>query len=72
MTATGGGRMVELDKDELLTDRFLAAIDEFRASYQLRYAPAGVPRPGWHSVVVTVPARKYTVRARQGYWSVPQ
>jgi hypothetical protein len=69
VTATSGGQIVELDRDDALKDRFLAALEEFRTSYQLRYSPTGVPRPGWHPVTVTVGQKKYTVRARQGYWS---
>ena len=69
VTATGGGQIVELDKDDVLKDKFLATLDEFRTSYLLRYAPTGVPRPGWHPVVVTVAKGKPTIRARQGYWS---
>jgi hypothetical protein len=69
VTATGGGQIVELDKDDQLKDRFLAALNEFRTSYLLRYAPTGVSRKGWHPVVVTVAKGKPTIRARQGYWS---
>ena len=67
VTATSGGQIIELDRDDALKDTFLAALDAFRTGYQLRYSPS-VSRPGWHPVVVTVGARKYTVRARQGYW----
>jgi hypothetical protein len=69
VTATSGGQIVELDREEALKDTFLAALEEFRTSYLLRYAPTGVPRKGWHPVVVTVPRSKYSVRARLGYWS---
>ena len=67
VTATSGGQVIALDRDDALKDTFLTALDQFRMSYQLRYSPS-VTRPGWHPVVVTVGARKYTVRARQGYW----
>jgi len=69
VTATGGGQIVELGRNDALKDKFLNALDEFRTSYQLRYTPTGVPRPGWHPVVVSVGKNKYTVRARQGYWA---
>jgi hypothetical protein len=69
VTATSGGQIVDLDREEALTDTFLAALEEFRTSYLLRYTPTGVARIGWHPVVVTVPRSKYSVRARQGYWS---
>lgn len=69
VTATSGGQIVTLDKNDELKDTFLTALNEFRTSYQLRYSPTGTARPGWHPVVVTVPKGKYTIRARQGYWS---
>lgn len=69
VTATSGGQIVPLNRHEELKSTFLAALDEFRTSYQLRYVATGVSRPGWHPVVVSVGKNKYTVRARQGYWS---
>jgi hypothetical protein len=47
---------------------FLRALNEFRASYVLRYVPRGVPREGWHELSVRVTKRgRYEVRARTGY-----
>jgi hypothetical protein len=66
---TTGGDIIELGKDDDLSKAFLAAIENFRTSYVLRYAPTGVPAPGWHDVEVRVKNRKYTVRARRGYWA---
>jgi hypothetical protein len=44
-------------------------LDDFRASYVLRYSPTGVERPGWHEIEVAVPsAPRATVRARRGYY----
>lgn len=44
-------------------------LDDFRASYVLRYTPTGVERGGWHEIEVTVPsAPRATVRARRGYY----
>lgn len=44
-------------------------LDDFRASYVLRYTPKGVERDGWHDIVVTVPsASRATVRSRRGYY----
>jgi hypothetical protein len=53
----------------LLDESFLAAFEDFRSSYVLRYNLEGVPRPGWHAVVVTVtkPGKTYLVRTRTGY-----
>jgi hypothetical protein len=69
VTATSGGQVVVLNRDEELKNTFLAALEAFRTSYLLRYTPAGVSRPGWHAVKVTVNGRSNNaVRARQGYW----
>jgi Mg-chelatase subunit ChlD len=64
---TTGGQVVEIDADENLSETFLAAIEDFRTSYVLRYTPAGVKPEGWHEVTVSVKQRNYTVRARRGY-----
>ena len=60
-------RMVR--NDNMLDDSFLKAFEDFRSSYVVRYALAGVPRPGWHAVTVKVtrPGRSYQVRTRTGY-----
>ena len=69
VTATGGGQVVVLDREEELNATFLAALEAFRTSYLLRYTPTGVSRSGWHAVKVTVNGRSNNaVRARQGYW----
>ena len=69
VTATGGGQIVEMDDKDELKDKFLTALDQFRTSYLLRYAPTGVPRAGWHPVTVTLAKGKHSIRARQGYWA---
>jgi len=47
---------------------FKSIFEDFRQSYVLRYAPAGVKGPGWHAIAVSVPsAKNATIRARQGY-----
>lgn len=49
---------------------FRTIFNDFRQSYVLRYSPEGVPAPGWHPIVVRVPAAgSATVRARQGYYA---
>jgi VWFA-related protein len=51
---------------------FKAIFADFRQSYVLRYSPNGVPSPGWHPIVVSVPSAKgATIRARQGYYGGP-
>ena len=48
---------------------FAQILDEFRQSYVLRYSATGVKGPGWHSVVVQVPAMPaVTIKARSGYF----
>jgi hypothetical protein len=51
-----------------LSQDFEAILEDFRTSYVLRYAPRGVPAPGWHEIRVRVtrPGR-FEVRARKGY-----
>jgi VWFA-related protein len=50
-----------------VTDTFKQAIEDFRTSYVLSYAPAGVARGGWHEIGVKVTSGTYEVRARKGY-----
>jgi Mg-chelatase subunit ChlD len=66
-----GGEIIQIDQDDFLSAAFLAAIENFRTSYVLRYSPTGVPQPGWHEVSVTVKRKNYSVRARRGYWADP-
>jgi VWFA-related protein len=52
-------------------DAFKRVLDEFRHSYVVRYTLHGVPRDGWHDVIVSVnrPSdTRLTVRARRGYF----
>jgi hypothetical protein len=47
---------------------FRKVLDEFRTSYVLRFTPRGVPREGWHELIVkTTGRRSYDVRFRKGY-----
>jgi hypothetical protein len=57
-----------VNSDHLLEQHFLRALEEFRTSYVVRYAPAGVERRGWHDVSVRAvkAGRQYQVRARRG------
>ena len=66
---TGGVlQQVPLIRDPVVRG-FEAAFDEFRKSYLLRYAPAGVPEAGWHELRVEVPAAHgAAIRARKGYY----
>jgi len=52
-----------------LTALFRRALDEFRSSYVLHFAPRDAERGGFHTLQVKVPRRDgLTVRARRGYW----
>lgn len=62
-----GGELIALRDRQRLRETFGLALENFRASYVLRYVPTGVSAPGWHTVTVSVKNRRYTVRARQGY-----
>jgi Mg-chelatase subunit ChlD len=66
---TTGGDVIHLDKDDDLSKAFLGAVESFRTSYVLRYAPKGVSGRGWHEIHVATKNDKYTVRARRGYWA---
>jgi VWFA-related protein len=68
---TGGQTLDHAQGD--LAAAFLRSVDDFRASYVLRYVASGVPRGGWHDVAVTVKRPgAHVVRARRGYiGSVP-
>jgi VWFA-related protein len=69
ITAATGGRVAVLQRDEDLGKSFIQAFDDFRTSYVLRYALAGVPRPGWHDLTVRVTRPgQFTIRARKGYF----
>jgi VWFA-related protein len=67
VAAQTGGEVMELKGHEQLSQAFLTALDNFRMSYVLRYAPTGVSKGGWHDVTVKVKSKNYTVRARRGY-----
>jgi hypothetical protein len=62
-----GGEMIELQRDDDLSEAFLTALENFRLSYVLRYTPTGVSHQGWHDLSVRVKGKDYAVRARRGY-----
>jgi VWFA-related protein len=67
---TGGARHASVFGNPTVKT-FARILDDFRASYVLRYSAQGVRRPGWHTVTVAVPGgRAYNVRARSGYFVV--
>lgn len=66
--ATTGGELRRERIDVPAAALFKRVIDDFKASYVLRYMPDGVEPAGWHDLAVTVKDRRYTVRARRGYF----
>lgn len=66
-----GGQLHDLRPLSSSVRAFRRVLDEFRRSYILRYAPAGVPPEGWHEITVRLkrPGR-YSVRARNGYFGI--
>jgi Ca-activated chloride channel family protein len=68
---TGGVFYPPSSSDRDVVASFKQVFDDFRGGYVLRYTATGVPRDGWHDIVVTVTkpaAAPYTIRARKGYF----
>ena len=64
-----GGRMHTAVFGDPTVKEFGRILDEFRASYVLRYTAQGVARSGWHAVKVDVPgSRGVMIHARSGYF----
>jgi VWFA-related protein len=68
ITDVTGGQLLSLAAGSDLQPAFVRALDTFRASYVIRYAPSDISRPGWHAITVRLlrPGR-FDVRARRGY-----
>ena len=66
--AATGGEVRREKIDAPAAPLFKAVIDDFKASYVLRYTPEGVTAEGWHDLAVTVRNKRHTVRARRGYF----
>jgi hypothetical protein len=63
-----GGRLVQAADDEQIGSVLVAALNEYRHSYVLRYTLDNVER-GWHNVKVKVKGpHGYSVRVRPGYF----
>jgi Ca-activated chloride channel family protein len=63
-----GGALFEQEADGSLSGIFRKVLEDFRATYILRYTPQGVRREGWHDILVkTVRRPNLDVRARKGY-----
>jgi VWFA-related protein len=61
------GQFYDIRPGDSFLSAFRGAVDAFRQRYTLRYRPAGVDRPGWHDVTVTLKSGNYEVHARKGY-----
>ena len=67
LAATTGGRVRNGGAGARLADAFKASVEQFRARYEITYAPSGDER-GWHAIEVRVPGRRgATIHARRGY-----
>jgi hypothetical protein len=63
-----GGQIATLNQGKDLAQEFMRAVNDFRASYVLRYELKGVPSPGWHDLAVRVTrGGNFTIRCRRGY-----
>ena len=66
---TGGVVIPMVLPNQDLSELFARALEEFRSTYVLHFAPRGVKPGGFHTLQVDVPGRKgLTIRARRGYW----
>jgi len=72
LVAQTAGDVLTFTPNESISSVFKNTLDDFRAAYVLRYVPRGVPREGWHDVVVTLKKPgKYDIRSRKGYSGGP-
>lgn len=63
-----GGRVFVIDLEDSISDAFRDVLADYRTGYLLRYSPQGVPREGWHAIVVrTTRPGDYEIRARRGW-----
>jgi VWFA-related protein len=67
VTRDTGGRTWVARSDRGLEQAFLAALEDFRSRYRLRYEPRGVRPGGWHALSVKLTGKKGAVLARRGY-----
>jgi VWFA-related protein len=66
--AATGGEARQEKADAPAATLFKRVLDDFKASYVLRYTPTGVAPGGWHELNVRVKQGRYTVHARRGYF----
>jgi len=62
------GQVIALTGSDSVSGVFKAMLDDFRASYVLRYVAQGVQEEGWHEISIAVKKHgRYDIRARRGY-----
>ena len=62
------GQVIALTSKESISSVFKATLEDFRASYVLRYVAQGVKDEGWHEIEVSLKKRgRFDIRARRGY-----
>jgi len=68
LVAPTAGQVIPLTQGDSISRVFRTMLEEFRASYVLRYVAKGVQEEGWHEIAVSVTKRgRYDIRARRGY-----
>lgn len=67
LVEASGGRLLRADRPAQLRERFIEVLGEMRARYVLTYTPTDPDTPGWHTVSVTLKARKGRIATRAGY-----
>ena len=65
-----GGHVLQVKSSAELRAAFQRILAEFRSRYVLAYSPEGVAPGGFHTLAITVPKRRATVKARTGYIGV--
>ena len=65
-----GGRLIHAPHQRLVGQTVIAALEEFRQSYVVRYTLAGATLEGWHALEIKVRGRGgLKVRTRAGYFA---
>jgi VWFA-related protein len=68
LVAPTAGQVIALNQGDSISRVFRTMLEDFRASYVLRYVARGVQDEGWHEITVSVTKRgRFDVRARRGY-----
>lgn len=63
-----GGRGLFVERSDGLEDAFAAIVEELSNQYLIGYQSTNTRRDGaWREIVIDMPGRSHTVRARQGY-----